>query len=684
MSAAATPFAADRPRQLCSAEVLAGSLAAGIPLAVLLWLSGAVSLPLALAAMLALALVILGCGLLLVRATGTEGSLAAAWVAGVVCSALAVYALVRVLGVLADTAFVIWAILVAAANVVLHRRGRQERRVDAQDVIGLLLCGALTVMWCRDIAAAPEALARERLLPAWIDYFIHAGVISSFGDPLAAGQGSVDLAGYPARFYHFASYVLPAALARPLDLPGLPLATSAWLPLGFLTLCTGGYAFGARVAGPAGGVAALAALALLPDASNIGLRNGFFSFHWNVLAVPGATYATGAALLAFAMLGRGRDGPPLRALAAGAALAAATLLLRVHIFLLAFPAWLASAVAASAIFRARRLLVASLGMAAFVAFVLAFYRLQPDAAPALQLFVDNVHALQEPTAYPGLYRSLLARHGAAVAVPIGMVLVLVAALGPFAILYPAVALLTWRARGLQAADLVPLSLIACYVLLMLTAPVSQHGDSTELTQRPFVVLYAGVSAWTLAATVGWLAARHTVLARRAWHGLLLAAGLAMPLAWHQTVALALPKFHWGWQHVGRRVPEGMPQAAAFVRGAARAGDVFAVQGLKLGWVASDGATQFSALTGMPAYLARPFVHTMGGPRETEALDRYASLVAVAGAPSAGAALRRLGEQHIAWYVVIGSQGPGWDPERRQAAFAEGSVAVYSVRMKEAR
>src|SRR5207247_10669207 len=143
---------------------------------------------------------------------------------------------------------------------------------------GLGLCAAATLAWCHDVAEVPQVLARDGLLPAWIDYFIHGGMISHFGDPRAARQ-SIYLVDFPAGAYHYASYLLPAAFAVPLDLPGLPLATSLWLPLGFFTMCAAAYALGSTLAGPAGGIAALGALTILPDASNYALRNGFLSFH---------------------------------------------------------------------------------------------------------------------------------------------------------------------------------------------------------------------------------------------------------------------------------------------------------------------------------------------------------------------------------------------------------------------
>ena len=117
-----------------------------------------------------------------------------------------------------------------------------------------------------------------------------------------------------------------------------------------------------------------------------------------------------------------------------------------------------------------------------------------------------------------------------------------------------------------------------------------------------------------------------------------------------------------------------------MRARSRPGEIFAAQEVKLGWVATDIATELASLTGMPAYLGRPFIHlSAGGRREQTARERYAALKRIAGEEDAAAAARRLRELGIQWYVVAGSEGPRWDRSRQHAAFAAGKVAVYSGR-----
>jgi hypothetical protein len=660
-------------------RTLSATLIAALPLAGLLWLGGAVPLPVALAAMAVFAFVVLCAGFVLLRAASAEDMPpAAAWVLGVFATALAVYALVQWFQLLAATAFAIWAVLMLGCAVAWRRRTAPFPGFEIKELLGLLLCGAATVLWCRDIAEVPQILAREYVLPAWIDYFIHGGVISQFGD-VRAGRQAIHLADYPAPFYHYASYMLPAVFAGALDLPGLPAATSVWLPLGFFTMCAGAYSLGAALAGPAGGIAAVAALTVLPDASNYGARNGFLSFHWHVLALPGAPYATGVFLLSISLFQRWLSMRNPRALLASAGLAGGALLFRIHLFSIGFPAMLAAAAMSTRFVQGRKLAFFAAALAAFCLFVAGFYN-ATGSGPALELFLTAVHGHQEPTGYTGLYAHLLETYGPGIGVPLGMLLVFAACLGAFAILYPVSVLLAWRCGRLHAVDLVPVSLIGCYALLMLTAP-AVHWDPTELTVRPFVLLYAVIAIWTLAAFVNWLASRAAVGANRAWRGLLLATSLALLVIWPQTGKLGLlPKFQWGWRFYPHKVEPGVPETAAYLRRNWTPGDRFAVQGLKLGWAPTDPAIQIASLSGIPAYLAYTIAHVADkGERRNVALERYDALTRVAGAQDVAEALDQLRRLGIRWYVVIADEGPGWDPQRRHAAFVAGRVAVYSSR-----
>jgi hypothetical protein len=127
----------------------------------------------------------------------------------------------------------------------------------------------------------------------------------------------------------------------------------------------------------------------------------------------------------------------------------------------------------------------------------------------------------------------------------------------------------------------------------------------------------------------------------------------------RTSMLTVGDWRWAYRY---RVAEGLPQAASYLRSRAQPGDLFAARGLSSSFVPADLPVQLVAMSGVPAYLSRPFMHiAYGGVRAQTALAR----------------LRALG---IRWYVVAETdrRGPRWDPERRRAVFVDRMVAVYAT------
>jgi hypothetical protein len=636
----------------------------------------------------ALAYVTMATGrLLLAAARAPDADVCAAWTLGLLGTCLAIYALTAVLPLSAAAAFSAVAAVVLGLELALARR-RHGPLPDWRATIGFTLCVAFTAAWCSAPAGAYEIMRAQGMLPVWPDFFIHGGLISQFGDPRAVAHQSIYLADFPSSFYHYASYAAAAALAGMLDQPGLPVATAVWLPLGFLAMSTGAYALGERLAGAAGGLAALAAIVVLPDASNYGLRNGAFSFHWMVLATPGATYAVGAAFLSLVLLDRWIAERSPGVLVGSALLAGSMLLFRAHIFVLYFPAWLATAIFCCAGERSRKSLLATLPLAglgiAGAATVLVAHLESTGSGYwfrglALDGFLTHAHTAQEPTAYTGIYADLASKHGGGVTTAAGILLAFVAALGAFLVLLPAAMALARRRGVLRPLDACPAFLAFCWLLLMLFAPVPWHGDPTELVHRPFVLLYAGAAIWTLCLALRCLATQSGEVANRLWPTVLAGALLALPAIIAGAQGMASPKFRWGQKEVAARVEPGLVEAAAFLRKHARVGDIFAAGGLSAQYTEFDFPTRLCALTGIPAYLARPYLEMIkDGPRKTVAGARLAALKDVDRQSDYGAAIDLLRRLRVQWYAVAGEKGPRWDPGRERAAFSAGMIAIYAT------
>src|SRR2546426_4671004 len=126
---------------------------AAAPLAILLWLSGSVTFYTAFGVMLVFAFFVLLAGVLLARVAGAEDlPLAGAWVLGVFASALAVYALVLWVHLLAATAFAVWSILVLSWAFALRKRLSWRLGIGTGEAVGFALCAAATLAWCWNVA----------------------------------------------------------------------------------------------------------------------------------------------------------------------------------------------------------------------------------------------------------------------------------------------------------------------------------------------------------------------------------------------------------------------------------------------------------------------------------------------------------------------------------------------------
>lgn len=653
------------------------SLLIALSLSVFLWLSGAVPAVAAFAAMAVFVFIVLWAGLLLLRAAGAlDMPATAAWVMGVFATAIAVYGLAVLFDLLAVTAFAIWAVLVAGSGLVFRTPpSLRAGSAHLNELLGLLLCAAATALWCSDMARVPSMLEHQGVLATWTDQFIHGSIISQFGDPRSAGRQAIQLADVPLPLYHYASYLLPAVFAQTLDLPGLTLATSVWVPMGFFTLCAGAHSLGSALGRNAGAIAALGVLTVLPDAASYGLYNRLFGFYWYVIAIPGAAYGLGVVLLALAFLKRWSRDQRAADLLASAGLVIGCALIRLHIFVLAFPAWLAYAMLSTRFGRHRRWLCAVLALVAFAVFVWSFYAVFPDSSWALPAFLDITHNQQQPVSYRGLYQGLTAAYGPEVAMPIGVLLIIPACLGIFVLLYPASLLLPGRRDRREAIDSLPLIVLLCYLLLIVTAPVPKYGDAGELTHRPFVLVYAVFAIWTAVEFVRWIAMYGGLAAPRIRLALVFATALSVMVVLRYTVR------DWRWAY-SYTVAQGLPRAADFIRGHWRPGDTLAAQGLQNTLVTTDLAIQIVSMTGIPAYLAMPFLQVSRGATQAEAAaERFHSLEIVAREDSAPAAFARLRGLGIRWYVVAEHDhtGPRWDRDRRAAAFIDRMVAVYEVK-----
>jgi hypothetical protein len=584
----------------------------------------------------------------------------------------------------AGTLFIGWSVIAAAAAFWTFIKAPAVRRLDFRELLSLVAIALLVALWCRRFAGLLPMLRATGVASFWSDYFIHGTEIAQFGVPLAEKHSSFLLVNQPIVFYHEAAYMLPAALARVVDLPSLGLATSVLFPYGIFLASLGCYVFVRAVADQTIALLAPLAMLLVPDASTYGFQNGFFGFHWQLCTAPGNGYGLGVAFTALALLATARLDQRPACLWLGLLLGVGLFEFRVLIFLPFAPALAMTLAWETEYFQRHARLVVS---AAFLTIIGgALWMVMVPAAreawlhfSAFPQFLEVVHTRQPPTAYDGLYQSIEQHHGQVTVWIFGLCALVPAALGGLIFACPVGSIVAIRRAGRRPLDSFPFWCLVTWLALVLLAPKTRHGDFTEYQHRPFVLVYAVFIVWTLVfidRVIGnqgfrpWFRALFLAL-------VMTTLGIRAALAWADDPAQ--PRFEWGKHFFGGKIESGLMEAATFVRARAAMGDTFALIPSDRSTMLTDAATRFAALADVPAYLARAGIQVLNG-RERRLIvnQRLAELNQIETTDEVDDAFRRIRRIGVKFLVVLGEHGPRFDPDGSLAAFQTDGTTVYRI------
>ena len=603
---------------------------------------------------------------------------------GSLATSLAVVAGCVTTGTLAASVFLAWSVVVLVAAAWTICSAPEIKRCDGLDVLAILAIAILVAMRCHHAAGVLPSIQSTGIVPIWSDYSIHGTDIAQFGDPHVRGLSSFLLAGQPLVFYHYGAYMLPAAAAGVLSLPPWGLAASLLLPYGIVLMSLAVYAFVRIRFGPVAATIAPAALLFVPDASAYGLRNGFFGFHWLLFTAPGSAYGLSAAFTALTLIAVWRTSHRPVCFWSGIAVTAAAFEFRAQIFLLLAPAMAACLLCETAFVRRhmRAVSLALAGVAFLVIICLVTWTAARDAwlrFSAIRPFLDVVHSGMSPTAYDGVYAAIDRGHGPLVGTMFGVLALIPAALGVFALALPITCALAIRRTGWNALDTFPIWCVAAWLGLVLLAPIASNGSNTEFQHRPFVLIYASAVVWTLLFVDRLLPAGRSAPGPRFAFSVMLVAGLTVSAFARRAEDPARPRFAWGTRNFDTRVERGLIDAAAFVRAHAARGDTFALIPTDSTSMLDDDATRLAALSGVPAYLARAGIQASHGQaRRLVVEQRLSDLHRVETSGDASAAFETLRTAGVDFLVTTGERGPPFDPSRSGAAFRAAGAAVYQI------
>lgn len=535
--------------------------------------------------------------------------------------------------------------------------------------------------WAVDIAPRLSEYRATGRFPFWVDMFVHAGNLAHFASEDAIGRGMLLLADQPAPLYHYASFLPPALLPRLAGVPLLDATLLAWVPLGVLIMAAGVASLGLALGGSRLAALALCGLALLSSSFLDPLHNGWLSFSWLLETAPGTAYSIGVSCAALAAFVRWTRDQRLGSLALVVLLTAGCFLVRFNTFL-----WLAPTVVLGVVAGWRRLspqlraVLVALGLIGLAALFIGLSWPNLRAAPLQFLlgYMEYVHQSNQPTAYDGLYLSLVQQFGRPGAALAGLGLIFLGILGLWLPALVVLAVLAKWCRQTEAADVIPFLLLAVAAIAIVLAPVARNGDITEFRHRPGPLIAAVGVLWTLHFA---LLAFEAPLARaprgRTAPAIAVIAALSLGVHAMTISAAKRPTAQWGAAYFNLLTSRDLLALAPLLAADPASRPRFAVADQPQDATVEDDASRLVALSGTPAYIScTSFLLKTGGAVGDEARRRMAVIEALAKAPNLEAlqsAMRTAGVTH---YVVTKPADIRFDPERLGAIGHSGSYAVY--------
>lgn len=194
--------------------------------------------------------------------------------------------------------------LVAVLAVVLLPVGRwppASRATEACGLATMVFCGIAASLWVGDQQPILAEQGGRAVFQVWHDVFIHVRQISVFAHAHGfASMSDIRMSGAAAPIYHFASYMVPAALNAVTDTTAMQAYGGFQLPFGLLLAAFAAFAL-AQVLFGRPGPALLAAVAItaFPDSFQQGFAVRFLSYHFMTQVNLGMLYGIACIALAW-------------------------------------------------------------------------------------------------------------------------------------------------------------------------------------------------------------------------------------------------------------------------------------------------------------------------------------------------------------------------------------------------
>jgi hypothetical protein len=570
-------------------------------------------------------------------------------------------------------------LLVAVASIPKLLPRHQREPLCALGLLSVIVSLVAATGWSQDLIFPNSAVNGGVVFKPWSDFFFHSTIVArSLGAETLSQVGNYEWQGFPAIFYHYASYSLASCLAKAGHVPAYDTVVGFWAPFGSFLTGLASYALARAIWSQGAGLAALMATFLVPDAWLLKVAHPIYGYFWLQHIAPAGLYAVAIAGTALILITQGaREGRRVW-IASGVALGALVVFFKTQVFAAAFPLLFSLAVVTWPPRRRWRWLVLGgcLGVGtALLPLVKHFY-----VGPSVRFdfsgsawYWKMLADMARGTRIEDWYQVFSAANPFPSHLGQAIGLLLFNALGIFAVIAPLVWLFVavWR-KTWQASE--SLSVAAVVILLAMTFGLGGNGiwsNAQELIHRPFVWAYWLVGSLTAGRLFSMAAERWPRLAT----GIVtvsIVALILVPVRYGS--ALQLGKWVRANAYSSIRVDRGLVECAHYIRSQPPTNAV--AQDSRL-----DRLLILGGLSERPSFAAR--LEMWKGVskvfRESPYQEHLRKLESLQKATNIPDLQRSVRETGIRWYVAHPGDPNVWPAEfRDQPAFESNGYRVYDM------
>lgn len=569
-------------------------------------------------------------------------------------------------------------LLIAVAGIPRLLRQQQRDPLSSLGLLGVIVSLLAATAWSQDLISPTSAVEGGIVFKPWSDFFFHATIISrSLQTQTLLQIGNYEWQGFPAIFYHYASYSIALCLAKAGSLPAYDTVVGFWSPFGSFLTGLASYALGRAMWSQSAGLAALVATFLIPDAALFNVAHPTYGYFWLQHISPGGLYAVAVAGTALILIARGASEQRRAWIASGVLAGALVVFFKAQIFAAAFPLLLSFAVVVWPPRRRWRWLALGACVIAGLALLPLANRLYVGPNVRFDFSGSDWYwrmlaNMARDTSVEAWYQVFRVGHPFPSHLAQAIALLLVNALGIFVVIAPLVWLLAaWR-KTWQTSE--GISVAAVIILFLMTFGLGRNGTSDnvyEFMQRPFVWVYWLVGSLAAGRLFSMVAARRPQL----WTKAVVVSTIALtllPVCYGS--GLQHGKSSAGNVHSGLRVDRGLIDCAHYIRSR-----------LPTNAVAQDShLDKFLILAGLserPSFAARLDIWTRASSafRESPYREQLRKLQTLQQATNIPDLQRSVRETGIRWYVVHPGDSNVWPAEfRDHPVFESSGYRVYDM------